>query len=235
MRRTFFMLLWLYAITTLQISAQTWSGDCATNNDTECMPWSSSVFFNLTLGDPDCNALVEYKTRTCTDGTSTLTDYVIVNISVIDGCNGWDQNTSLFQLNRDSFREYVSLGLIHQTTQSSVVPCSTIPKPQIANVYTAACGVWLYCEYVLPAAIEYTCETGWVGPPPHTVMPNKVKSWKWQSCGQTCCRRIYSVCKETSEEAGHFSETINIDLIRKERLGDCSGEGNYAKPCEDGC
>ncbi len=94
------------------------------------------------------------------------------------------------------------------------------------------CGVWVYCEYTVDP-VTAVCETGWTGPPPHYgTSPTKVKSCKWQPCGTACCRRTYTVC---IEEAAFGLRFRNIQLVSKQKLGDCSGQSQYAKPCQDGC
>jgi hypothetical protein len=218
------------------LSAQTWSQACAELSDGNCSAWSShDLEHNLELGRPDCFAKVKYRTRTCAGPGGTWIDVVIISVEVEDGCGGWDNDAALFHLRRDSYREYVSLGLLHQLNQNSAPNCNT-GTAMLANVYTAACGIWLHCEYTLPNELEYTCEQGWQGPAPHFgTSPKKVRSSKWQSCGEVCCRRRYSMCWRVPDPEEPGGPTLRIQLIGKERLGDCTGQSNYVKPCSDGC
>ena len=106
----------------------------------------------------------------------------------------------------------------------------------IRKFYSANCGIWLYCEYDIVPQVP-TCEQGYDGVP--EAGPTTVKTWKWQSCGETCCVRTYTVCKTTVPETG--ANRIVISNLTREKVGSCTnepapgGDGKYAKPCQDGC
>mgnify|MGYP000911886231 CR=1 FL=1 len=184
----------------------------------------------MNLSQPDCNVTVKFKTRQCTTATGVWTDIAIIGWTVHGGCGGFDSKT-YFHHNFSGLKEYVILGLLSDfrfTQGIEACPDSRI----LANVYSAACGVWVCCEYTVDPA-SAVCETGWNGPPPHYgTAPTKVKSCKWQSCGTTCCRRTYSVCLKSIPSGNNIRD---IQLLGKEKLGPCSGESQYAKPCEHGC
>lgn len=216
-------------------SAQTtWSNVCTTplGSDTECTGWVGPQTVDIQLQMPDCFAEITYYTRTCSTSAGVFTDYVITGMSVDEGCGGWDSETSMFHLKRDGLREYVSLGLIDLQSRNSAPECGQGAPATYANVYTAACGIWVYCEYELPPNPDPVCPD-WQGPLPHFgTNPTKVRVHKWQSCGEACCRRTYSVCWKRDDLQNDYRI---INLISKERLGDCTGQSNYSQPCSDGC
>lgn len=205
-----------------------WDASCVVAND-GCGPFGADQVKEIRLQAPDCFAEVTYKIRTCSTATGTYQDIVIVGWTLHGGCGGFDVK-SYFHQNYDGLKEYVILGLL-----SDLQPSTSLPEcpasTTLANVYSASCGVWVCCEYTVdPASV--VCETGWSGPPPHYgTSPTKVKSCKWQPCGTACCRRTYSLCFK-SVEGYHIRD---IQLVGKEKIGPCSGESQYSKPCQDGC
>lgn len=131
-----------------------------------------------------------------------------------------------------------------------VPDCSTNTSTKRVFLYTAACGIWTRCSYKLPSPIDYVCDTGWSGNLPHYSDGGDVwvDHWKWQSCGEVCCRRVYELCRdEYVEKAGTF---IKIKAMTKEKYpgSECSEQGtfwgkrqgpatgtNQELQCEDGC
>jgi hypothetical protein len=134
--------------------------------------------------------------------------------------------------------------------------CSTNDAIKRVFIYTASCGIWTKCSYKLPDPIEKDCDQGWQGsfphygvlnpgPPPTTEM--WVDHWKWQNCGEVCCRKVYEVCRENYiDKAGTY---IKIKALTKEKYpgSECSKQGDFEGPrpfpnsstvtlnCEDGC
>jgi len=133
---------------------------------------------------------------------------------------------------------------------TSIPFCSSGDSLRRVFVYTASCGIWIRCSYKLPSPIEYVCDTGWQGSFPHYSDGGDawVDHWKWQSCGDVCCRKIFSICRESYvDKAGSF---IKIKSITKGKYpgSDCSKQGtfwgkrpgpstgvNQELQCEDGC
>jgi hypothetical protein len=220
--------LTLLAVHAISQPTMQWDGDCAISNE-GCGAWSAPQVVKVTLQAPDCIADVEFRTRICSTAAGVVEDIVVIGWTSPAGCGGFDYK-SYFHQRLDGIKEYVILGLLSQWTTASNTPaCPDVAKR--ANVYSAACGTWVCCEYTVDPTTA-VCETGWVGPPPHYgSAPTKVKSCKWQACGTACCRRIYSICLRTVEGF----EIRDIKMLSRERLGPCSGQAQYAKPCEDGC
>ncbi|MFH1049613.1 MAG: hypothetical protein V1779_01640 [bacterium] len=117
-------------------------------------------------------------------------------------------------------------------------PCPNVKVTR--KFYTASCGIWVNCTYDI-SNTQPVCEQGFDLPLPHYNDGNgdKVKVWRWQSCGQTCCERVYQVCKAPSAtHPGSF--VIQIQAMQKNRIAPCTqapdgSSPKYAKPCEDGC
>lgn len=128
--------------------------------------------------------------------------------------------------------------------------CSSNQSIKRVFVYTAACGIWTRCSYKLPSPIQYVCDVVWSGNLPHYTDGGEswVDHWKWQSCGEVCCRKVFELCKDSYvDKAGTY---IKITAMTKEKYpgSDCSGQGtfwgkrpgpstgaNQPLQCEDGC
>ncbi len=224
-------------VTVAQTPTLEWDGGCNDEGGSTCGSWTNgSISDILNLADPDCLAKVEYKIRTCTTAAGQIyTEYKIIGWELILGCEGWDSK-SYYHQNYQGLKEYIILALLTKRSRSSAVPCSSTPLPQISNVYTAACGVWSCCEYEVVAPQIPVCDAYWSGPKPHYGVPPKVKACKWFACGTVCCRRRYSVCFSQTTYEGTMQETVDVKLLNKEKLGECSGQlPSPAQPCEDGC
>lgn len=212
--------------TSLNIASQTigWDAECSVGNQS-CGPWIEVKEYPLQLLAPDCNAFVDYKYRDCTINGETFREFVITGWQIPTGCTGWDEKQYFHQTYQGA-KEYIILGLLSLEFANGIETCPENRKR--ASVYTAACGIWVCCEYQVTPA-EPVCETGYNLPLPHYGTPSKVKVCKWQPCGTVCCRRMYEMCKN---ELGQ----VTINLISKTKLGECSGQNQYgSKPCEDGC
>jgi hypothetical protein len=120
-----------------------WDSECTVANDGDCTAWSAENTRTVNLEAPDCMATVKYKLRSCTKNGVTSTDIVIVSWTLTQGCEGWDTK-SLYHMKYDGLKEYVKLGLISQMNFQQSPNCdgSNGAPLNIANVYTAACGVW---------------------------------------------------------------------------------------------
>lgn len=215
-----------FLFASINVASQTidWDAECAVDNQ-GCGPWVEEIDYQLTLASPDCYAYVTYKHRTCTVNGETFEEIVITSWTLPSGCGGWDEKEYFHQTYQGA-KEYIILGLLSLKYVNGLESCPQ--KRKKASVYTAACGIWVCCEYQVTPA-EPVCETGYNLPLPHYGTPSKVKVCKWQPCGTVCCRRNYEMCKN------ELGLTI-INLVGKTRLGDCTGQNQYgSKPCEDGC
>ncbi len=182
-----------------------------------------------------------------------------MRIENFDGYYGNDNVDFLEQFNYlhysfSSASEMIALDFLMRykpdVIAATVPLCSSNQTIKRVFVYTAACGIWTKCSYKLPSPIEYVCDTGWQGSFPHYSDGGDawVDHWKWQSCGDVCCRKIFSICRENYvDKTGSF---IKIKAITKGKYpgSDCSKQGtfwgkrpgpstgvNQELQCEDGC
>lgn len=199
---------------------------CATNQDGTCGAWSYEVVRNVKVYYPDCDVDVSFKTRIC----NGRVEYFITNIRVNEGCGGWDNVTYLHK-SYSGFMDYVTQALMDAIWENSgAIPYCPSTDYQTVSVYSASCGIWVFCEYVLEANYERTCPD-WQGPyPEFGVNPKMLRVYQWQSCGTACCKRVFSICRSTT------TYQMNIKQLSKGRYSaECSGQANYSTPCQDGC
>jgi hypothetical protein len=214
-----------------------WDAACVTSSNGDvCSGWSNVVGYQLGLYDPDCIVKLDYKVRICTTSTGQVyIDYFITGWELVLGCEGWDVKQYYHQ-KFNGLKDYIILGLLTRREGGSVPDCNSNPLPLVSNVYTAACGVWSCCEYEIKQPQIPVCDGYWSGPPPHYGVPAKVKSCKWVDCGTVCCQRKYSVCYNTKTVEGNTITSVDVKLLSKQKLGDCSGQlPSPSQPCEDGC
>lgn len=222
------LIMILFACTTGHAQAPA----CESTDCTEWIDVSGGVSMALITYNPDCGIAAKAKTRVC-NGVREFYLYDIVKLN--DGCSGFDEKT-VNHHNFSGFNDYVTNAFMSSTYISSyfgTIPhCSTAARQQVANVYTASCGVWIACEYpVDPQTAE--CPAVWEGDPPHFgTNPTKVKVWKWQSCGTTCCKRVFELCT-----FGSTLQFMGIKQVSKGAMQPCSLQPLYSPDwnCEDGC
>lgn len=199
-------------------------------DNTGCAWSTTTSTYRVNLGDPECNATVTYKTRTC----GGVFEYYITGIVIHFGCAGFDPALSYFHRDRNALMEYINQGLLSQGLATSIPPCSTGTAAR-ANVFTASCGIWVCCTYAISGDDALDCDPGWEGAHPHTNgTPKTVKSCKWQSCGTQCCKRSYTMCTRANTDTG--GDYYDIVYTGKTAIGDCTGTGAYyPRPCETDC
>jgi hypothetical protein len=140
------------------------------------------------------------------------------------------------QGNMSSFQEWLDLVLIEEIANltSEDPPAECPDSSQKAIFYTASCGLWVKCEYTIDPA-QRVCDADWRGPFPDygPIGNKKISSWKWQSCGVTCCKKTYSICKISHMTDNGYD--IHIKSVSKVKIGECTNPDNFVSPCEDGC
>jgi hypothetical protein len=217
------------------LSALTMYGQtCPPEDPINCTPWvvGSNSPKRVDMGLPDCQAFVTYRTRVC----AGVTEFYIDNIQYTGTCEAMEK-FSIYQYSYNAALEYITLGFVEgEVPLSSMPPCSSGARPQRSYVYTASCGIWVGCEYEIDESVAPNCDNGYIPPYPDygAIGNKKVKVYKWQSCGTTCCKRTFEFCQETRLVGG--GPLRKATQISKVRLAPCSDEANYApQPCQDGC
>lgn len=205
--------------------------DCPT--DTSCGTWSATkhiqkdlTFSGIVYAD------IWYRQRNC-NGTI---EYVIDSLHANDNAGIMD-SVDYLHFNFKSFFEILMLSIIEDADgilNANTPDCSQ-DTIQIAHFYTASCGVWVKCSYKIEDGSRQ-CDTGYEPPYPDYI--NGANKWvdiyKWQSCGDVCCKRTYSICKQDGD--------IKITQYQKDTDGDCTGQGTFINwktglpiPCQVGC
>jgi hypothetical protein len=200
---------------------------CPPDTGTNCSPWNIGTY-QTTTENPGCVLTVSYRWRNC-DGNYQI---YIDNIQKSGNCEflGSEGGSS------SSFQEWLDLVLIEEIANLyGEYPPEECPATSTKAIfYTASCGLWVKCEYTVDPASR-VCDPDWRGPVPdyYANGVRKIKYWKWQSCGITCCKKTYSICKTMHTTDNGYD--INIQAVSKVKIGNCSNPDNVVTPCEDGC
>ncbi len=197
-----------------------------------CGDWSSIENTNLTTIAPGCTAQIEYRTRMC----NGILEYTIEKILYAGFCEDL-RNIDVEQYHYSGAIDYLTMALIYRDLiHTTIPPCSSSDRVERIHVYTASCGIWVGCEYTVDPDSRQ-CDQGYGEPFPdyRSGGTTKVKMYKWQPCGTTCCRRIYSICSDPLRPS--LPTLLRAILLSKERLTECSGQHEYgnAQNCLDGC
>lgn len=203
----------------------------------ECAPWSSWTPKTWDLNSPDCHIAIEYRKRVCQPGNVEELEYRIISVS--GNCTQM-QNLDIMHYKLNSLNEFIDILFLEELANSNnykFTDCSTGGK-LTRKFYTATCGVFVKCTYNITAS-EPICDQGYDLPAPDYTQggTRKVDVYKWQSCGEACCERVYNVCVTP---AGTTASNIRIELLQRNKLGNCTQEPGgispkYDKPCESGC
>lgn len=199
---------------------------CPPENTPGCGRWYYSTLMK-TLETPDCYVTVFYHWRLCGWEYQIYIDSLLK----VGNCEylGTEDNST--------FQEWLELAMIEEIVgEAGHVPVTDCPTVVLKTLfYTASCGLWVKCEYEVSPATR-TCDADWRGEYPDYTAPGgkkKVKIWKFQACGVTCCKKTYSICR-TLWPTG-LGYDIHIEGMTKEKVGDCTNPDNFVTPCQDGC
>ena len=86
------------------------------------------------------------------------------------------------------------------------------------------------------------CDIGYIPPTPLYSDGTDfwVDSWKWQSCGNACCRKEYQICITYDLTINRY--IFKVKEVKKEKILDCEKEGEFFDwktqspiPCHDDC
>lgn len=100
---------------------------------------------------------------------------------------------------------------------------------------------WLKCSYKVDPASQM-CDIGYIPPTPLYSDGTDfwVDSWKWQSCGNACCRKEYQICITYDLTINRY--IFKVKEVKKEKILDCEKEGEFFDwktqspiPCHDDC
>lgn len=203
--------------------------DCATatSGDPSCSAWSSESTMGFNIIGPQCVITVKYKTRVC----NGVIEYMWYDPTVQGPCASM-ASFSIYHYNFSALGEYIDLLIMqhHYNLNKSSYPECPNGAPMQARTYSASCGVWVSCTYQI-APQNPECEKGYLPLP--DPMATTVTTSKWMPCGETCCRKTYTICKKPDTIQGGYY--LEVQSILKEKLIECTDQANFDKPCQDGC
>lgn len=213
-----------------------WSGD------TCLAPWHySNHGFDYSTQGIGLVGNVSYQWRDCNGVIEIIIDWA--NTSLIDP--DFFAHGSREELDFDGAREYLKSHVLADVIRDGNI---TIPNcidggKTFFNIYTARCGVWVKCSYKVDSQAEIMKDIGYVGDCPLPYDHNGdayIDVWKWQSCGEVCCKKTYTLCRDGITGNG----TIRIkDVSTVPAPGEqCTEQGVFKDwktgipyQCQDGC
>ncbi len=223
-RLTFLSLIMLLAASYTMLS------QCPPNDS--CGQWNPTITVTTTTFNPGCTATIYYRTREC----NGVVEYDIIDMAYQGLCEDLN-NLDIEHYHYKGIVDYLTMIVItRDLLHTNIPPCGSNDRIQIANIYMASCGIWVSCEYTVDPDSRQ-CDQGYDEPFPAYGSDGvtKVKMYKWQPCGTTCCRRVYSICADGFRPS--LPALLRATLISKEKLTECSDRYNYgsAQDCLDGC
>lgn len=186
------------------------------------------IYETIVTDQPDCTVEVTLNKRIC-NGTMEI---YIKDILKRGNCK-FMNDLSYNEQYMSSFKEWLDIIIIERilanTTEIPISQCATGGTTTSFITYSASCGVWVKCEFEVDPATK-VCDRGWQGTGPEWQVDGKYKvaTSKFQSCGKTCCEKRYEICKDGDSK-------IVIRNVEKKPIGECTEQGNYDKPCQNGC
>ena len=200
---------------------------CPPEDGINCSPWEPGIYITTTE-NPGCTLEVHYRWRNCNGSYQIYIDNVIKS----GNCDYLGEGPSM-----QSFQEWLDLVLIEEITHLSnqYLPPNCPDTTQKITFYTASCGLWVKCEYTVDETTR-ECQDDWRGEYPDQVVngQRKINIWKWQSCGVTCCKKVYSICL-TQDLSKPGNVAIKIMGVSKQQIGECSNPEGFVQPCQSGC
>lgn len=193
----------------------------------ECGPWTSSADTLRFSGE--CFVTVTVERRMC----NGVLEYRVTNINLQgyeDECSYFDEFT-LRENSISTLQEWIDLRLLSDVSLYPVGVAGTVPLCSAggmiqAKFYSASCGIWVKCSWSVTSDAPQCWEGASIPEPPED---GKISTWKWQPCGETCCRRTYKVCRENG--------ALHVTRLGVSRITDCTDQGTYGtgNQCQDGC
>jgi hypothetical protein len=200
---------------------------CPPDTGTNCSGWNYGIY-QTTTENPDCILTVNYHWRVCDDNYQIYVDAIQKdgNCEYLSDEGG----------SSSSFHEWLDLVLIEEIANlyGEMMPADCPNSSLKVIFYTASCGLWVKCEYTVDSTSR-ACDVDWRGsfPDYSSHGARKISYWKYQSCGVTCCKKTYSICKVDHTIDGGYD--IIIQSVSKVQIGECTNPENFVSPCLDGC
>lgn len=198
------------------------TGDC-----TNGTAWVAGTLpITIELFAPDCKIIILYEWRIC-DG---VYEYRYTDFSAVGNCTQMD-DFSIYHYNISSVLEMADMIIAEESNNLDghpeyldLPPCGTAPFKK-AKFYNAACGIWVKCSYIIDQNAEVKKDRGYIGSCPIPDQNGYIHKWKWQSCGDACCRREYDICKFTSPATGKLE--VRVTQFPAVMIGQCTQQDNF--------
>jgi hypothetical protein len=185
------------------------------------------------------NGVVKYYVREC----NGVIEFRIDSLVLLDNSHFLD-SLMMNEHNYTVFRDLIDMHIMEQYIGITTMP--DCPESNlITKIYSASCGVLLKCRYEV-APGSRMCDIGFATPYPDFMIDTTqyVDIWKWESCGEVCCEKIYSVCRKRN--LANVNNITSITQLSKQRYSHtptCTLEGQFRDgkdttiiiPCKDGC
>lgn len=199
---------------------------CPPDTGTNCREWLYGIYTTSTE-NPDCLLTVSYHYRACNGVYQIYIDSLIKT----GNCNYLVENGD-----NSAFFDWLNLVMIEEIDSLSGEPTvANCPDSSLKVIfYAATCGIWVKCTYLIDESKRF-CDPDWRGDyPDYSNGENRyIDFWKWQNCGNVCCKKTYSICKQLNGTGPGYE--LRIKSMKKERAGDCSNPEGFHQPCQDGC
>ena len=180
---------------------------------------------------PECTISLTYEKYVCPDGS---TAYDLRDITTFGICDGM-RDLNILHYSLSSLDELVTLAFFEEIQSIEGIEYEDLINGVFfVRTYTASCGIWVGCEYTVDPGTRL-CDNGYQPPYPDYYMGEmqKVKAYKWQPCGITCCKRTYKYWIEGPVGQQHYEATyLGSEMVSPE----CTGQALYNPlQCENGC
>lgn len=94
-----------------------------------------------------------------------------------------------------------------------------------AKFYSARCGIWVKCSYIIDQNTEVKKDRGYEGSCELADQDGYIHKWKWQSCGESCCKRTYDICSYISPIHGQLE--VRVTQYPAVPIGECTLQDNF--------
>ena len=183
----------------------------------------------LYIAAPECFARIQYDEYECPDGSISYK----MNILSVEGICKAMRELNVYHHSLSSLDEMLSLAFIEKLLGENNInidlPCGS--GPVRTKIYTANCGIWVGCKYEVDPESRLS-DPSYDGPPYPDNVENgvpKVKVYKWQPCGTTCCERSYEICTENNYITARYLGSVSL-------MADCTEQSKYSpRRCQTGC
>lgn len=180
---------------------------------------------------------MSWKRARCNDTLEVMIDsfYLLGNSHLLDSLLVYEQN-------QNTVNSFVNLVILTWDPSISIGNCPE--NIFVAKIYSAACGVWVRCRYEVDPESR-RCDSGFAEPYNDYSLNGKqyVDMLRWQSCGEVCCKKTYTLCRELLP-SGEIKKTEikEVGIQRHPQTPECTLQQQFRHPvtnqiipCKDGC